>query len=646
MLHRMFTPSPDGRLRLQILGPLRVWRGSTEIATGPPQQAQLLALLLARAGRPISTTELVHLIWDEAAPSSARNILHKYVGALRRLLQPEIRPRAGGSYLLRRGDAYLITVGPEVADVVAFRELVAAARTSLGEHRPAEAFAHYATALDLWQGPAGDGLGSGPSAMATFTGLDREFFDACVEAAVLGLTQDRPKRLLTALRLAASSAPLNEELQAALIRVLAAAGRQAEALAVFASVRDRLVEELGLDPGAGLMAAHQWVLTQSPPASPIGTVAVPRPGTSPSAGPSPSPVRVTASLPASSSDLVGRSGELGLLRHAAGSTLAGNTALVVIEGEPGSGKTRLLEEMAAEARAHGAQVLWGSGCEVVAAPTMWPWRQALGGYADVVSEDVGEDLLFRLYEQIVAHLKQVSAEQPVLLILDDLQWADATSLKAFAHVAARLPDGVMLAGALRDRAPVPSAELTRTLAWVSRQNGHVRIRLHPLDPGEVGELVHRETGRHPRPDTVRQIHARTAGNPFLTLELIRSPTTAVPSSVRDVVQARTEALDEPSRHLLETAALLESPMGVRLLAHAADLTVPTCLDRLEPLLAAGFLTLNGPDAHDIPAEPGPEEPFRVWFEPDLVRESVATTVSPGRAGRIRQRAADARDHLV
>jgi predicted ATPase len=265
---------------------------------------------------------------------------------------------------------------------------------------------------------------------------------------------------------------------------------------------------------------------------------------------------------------------------------------------------------------------------------MWPWRQALGGYADVVGEDVGEELLFLLYEQIVAHLKQVSARQPVLLVLDDLQWADTTSLRAFAHVAARLPDGVMLAGALRDRAPTPPAELTRTLASVSRRNEHVRIRLHPLEPGEIGELLRQETGRHPRPDTIRQIHARTAGNPFLAVELIRSGGPAGPPSVRDVVQARTAALDDRSRDLLEAAALLDRPLDVRLLAHAADLTVATCLDRLESLLAAGFL--------ELPAGP----PLQVRFEPDLVREAVAAAVPPGRAGRVRRRADAARDQVA
>src|SRR4051812_38080408 len=94
-------------LHAQILGPLRLWRDGVELNTGPRQQTYLLALLLAREGRPTSTDELVDLIWGDDAPASAINTLHKYVGALRRLLEPNLPARETGSYLFRRGNGYL-----------------------------------------------------------------------------------------------------------------------------------------------------------------------------------------------------------------------------------------------------------------------------------------------------------------------------------------------------------------------------------------------------------------------------------------------------------------------------------------------------------------------------------------------------------
>ena len=102
-------PGSSRPLHLQILGPLRIWRDGVEVDAGPRQQAYLLALLLARAGRPTSTDELVSLIWGDNAPISALNVVHKYIGALRRLLEPGVAPRGSGSHLLRRGNGYLFT---------------------------------------------------------------------------------------------------------------------------------------------------------------------------------------------------------------------------------------------------------------------------------------------------------------------------------------------------------------------------------------------------------------------------------------------------------------------------------------------------------------------------------------------------------
>src|SRR5262245_63054855 len=121
-LHRPDEPEPSV-LRLQILGPLRLWRHNIELEPGSRQQAYLLALLLARVGRPTSKDELIDLMWGDDVPETARNIVHKYVGTLRHLLEPTLPARATGSYLLRRGDSYLLAAGPCALDLIAFRQL-------------------------------------------------------------------------------------------------------------------------------------------------------------------------------------------------------------------------------------------------------------------------------------------------------------------------------------------------------------------------------------------------------------------------------------------------------------------------------------------------------------------------------------------
>ncbi|MBE1585397.1 BTAD domain-containing putative transcriptional regulator [Nonomuraea angiospora] len=651
-------------LRLQILGPLRLWRGGVELDAGPRQQAYLLALLLAREGRVISTGELVDLMWDDDAPASAVNVIHKYVGALRRLLEPELPIRGSGSYLRRRGNGYLFVAETGMLDLAVFRELVQAAGEALTEQRREAALDSYVEALGLWQGSAGEGLTYGPAAMSIFAGLDGEFLGACVAAAELAVSLGRPERMLPPLQLAASMAPLHEPVQASLVSTLGAAGQQAQALSVFRTIRTRLAEELGIDPGPALREAHRQVLSEtSAPAV--------RPADGQPAGQPPAPWQGgPASAKPPAMGLVGRTEELSVLRQAAESALAGGRALVAVEGEPGVGKTRLLEEIAAEAARRGALVVWGRCLEGDGTPSMWPWVQAVGAILDAMPAAAREKWVagelgrlvnpgdegvaapavpvgggqFRLFERVVAAIGEVSAQRPVLLVIDDLQWADVASLHLGSHLAARLPRGTLAIGALRDRAPTPGTELSRMLAAASRLPGHHRINLGPLNVAEVAEIVHGETGRRPGPAAARSIYARTAGNPFFVRELSRLlagvgelthdavARTGVPSTVRDVVRDRMAGLDDSARGLLQVAALIGRDVDLGLLARAAGLDVAACLERLEPLEALGLLG------------PAPEDPYLFRFAHDLVRESVAGTTPARRTPRLHLSVADALEH--
>ncbi|WP_061300325.1 BTAD domain-containing putative transcriptional regulator [Herbidospora cretacea] len=625
---------PDGpAVRLQILGPLRLWRDGVELDPGPRQQAQLLGLLLARVGRPVSTRELIDLLWGDDAPASALNIIHKYVGALRRLLEPGVPARSAGAHLHRRGDAYLFSAGPAALDLVTFRRLADAARDALVRHDRDAALGHYVEALRLWHGPAGDGLSYGSAALPILAALDEEFHAACVAAADLAVAAGRPERVIPPVRLAASTAPFHEPVHASLVTVLGAAGRQAEALAAFHAVRDRLAEELGIDPGPALRAAHQRVLTQ--PGTPV----------------------VRGAPPRRAAGLVGRGEELGVLRQAVEAALDRRTGLGIVEGEPGSGKTRLLAEAAALAERRGALVVWASCLEGDGTPSMWPWEQALTAVVGSLPAAAREKWLtgelghllrsgddtppvsagrsqFRLFEQVVTVIGQAAAQRPLLLVLDDVHWIDAASLQLFGHVAGRLPAGTAIVAALRDRAPTPGSDLSRVLAAAGRLPGHRRFRLGPLGLPDVTELIRRETGREPDGEVARDIHVRTAGNPFFVRELSRLLTDGalgegVPATVRDVVRDRMSGLDDDARDLLRVAALIGRDVELGLLARAAGVPVADCLERLEPLRALGLLEADAAD------------PFAWRFAHDLVRESVTETTEHWRAVRLHLRVADA-----
>ncbi|MET9249310.1 BTAD domain-containing putative transcriptional regulator [Nonomuraea sp. NPDC003709] len=640
-------PTGAGLLRLQVLGPLRLWRDGAELDVGPRQQAQLLALLLARVGHPVSTRELIDLLWADDAPVSALNLIQKYIGALRRVLEPAVPARAAGTYLHRRGNTYAFSAGPGTLDLVTFRELLEAAQAALAQQAREVALDHYVRALGLWRGPAGDGLSYGSAAMSILATLDDEFYAACAAAAELAVSLRRPERVIPSLQLAASMAPFHEPVHAGLITALGAAGRQAEALSAFHAVRGRLAEELGIDPGPALQAAHLRVLTQTP-TSPVVTSTESESDRAPQS-------------------LVGRGEELGVLRQTIEAALTGRTGLAIVEGEPGAGKTRLLEEATAAADRRGALVVWASCLEGDGTPSMWPWEQALTVVLDSLPALAREKWLaselgrllesrdddaappvsggraqFRLFEQVVTFIGQASAERPMLLVMDDLQWIDATSLQLFNHLAGRLPAGTAIIGALRDRAPTPGPDLSRVLAAASRLPNHRRIQLGPLSLTDVAELIRRETGHEPGTDIARNIHVRTAGNPFFVRELSRllsdrgalgdgdaSARAGVPSTVRDVVRDRMAGLDESARDLLRVAALIGREVDLGLLARAAGVDFADCLELLEPLRALGLL------------ETGPEDPFSWRFAHDLVRESIMETTEQLRTIRLHLRVADA-----
>ncbi|MEU4157780.1 BTAD domain-containing putative transcriptional regulator [Actinoplanes sp. NPDC026670] len=307
--------------RLQIMGPLRVWRDGVELDDlGPRQQRCLLAVLLARAGHPVSMSDLMASIWGFDAPPSAVNVIHKYVGALRRLLEPELALRTPGSYLLRGTSGYRFAAGPETLDLAEFRDLVAAGRAATGT--PEEALERYAAALRLGRGPAGETLADSVGAAAAFAAIDGEFVEAAVAAADIAIRLRRPETVLAPLRLAAAMGPLNELAHARLITTLAMAGHPAEALATYRAIRERLAEDLGIDPGPTLDDAHRQVLGRET------TLPAVRP----------------AQLPPDLPTFAGRGSELAALDALVGAmSRDGRTAplIVALDGMGGVGKSAL-----------------------------------------------------------------------------------------------------------------------------------------------------------------------------------------------------------------------------------------------------------------------------------------------------------------
>ena len=329
-------------VQFSVLGPLRAWRGSAELDLGPNQQRAILAMLAVRANQLVTIDDLIELLWDQNPPNSAINVIHRYIGAIRRLLEPELVARSSGRWLTRQGGAYRLAADEGTSDLIAFRHQVDDARLARAGNRLPAAFERLMGALRLRRGVCGAGLEIHGRPREYFAAVDREYAAVVAETADVALACGQALHTLPLLRQVAADDPLNESLQARLLLLLAATGQQALALSHYQMVREQLSDELGVDPGAELRAAHDRVLRQE-----LSTAA---------AGGQADPARALvppAQLPADLPTFTGREAELSqvstMLSPDSGSPIA---AICAIDGMAGIGKTTFAIHWAHRAAKH------------------------------------------------------------------------------------------------------------------------------------------------------------------------------------------------------------------------------------------------------------------------------------------------------
>jgi DNA-binding SARP family transcriptional activator len=258
------TACPGTTLRVQLLGPVRAWRGEAEIDVGGPQRRAVLGML-ATARHTVSQAELIDGLWGLDAPPSAGNSVHVQISALRRALEPDRVPRAR-SQLLTVGQGYRLYLGPGTLDIEVLSGHLATAQRLAGNPEAAGlpgALQSLDAALGLWQGAPLDGI-RGPWADAERARLEELRQAAIADRVDILLRLGGHQRVLADLTALIRRYPLDERFRGQLMLALYRCGRQADALAAFTRARQELAEQLGIDPGPALRLLHQQILAADP----------------------------------------------------------------------------------------------------------------------------------------------------------------------------------------------------------------------------------------------------------------------------------------------------------------------------------------------------------------------------------------------
>jgi len=383
---------------------------------------------------------------------------------------------------------------------------------------------------------------------------------------------------------------------------------------------------------------------------------------------------------------VGRGKEMARLQAKLDEARAGHGGLVMLVGEPGIGKSRTIEEFAEQARAGGALVLAGRCFEGEWAPPYAPFAEAIAGYAkdaapDALRADLGygapavarlvpslherlpdigepvplnpDEERFRLLDAVSQFIIATSARAPVVLVLDDLHWADGGTIAMLRHVARFLPaQRTLVLGAYRDVELDRQHPLADALAALRREAEYERILVKGLDEGDVRALL-TDIAEQDVPEAfVQAISAETDGNPFFIREVLNHlaeegkiyqqdgrwtanvsiAEMGIPEGVRQVIGRRLSRLSETGNRLLTAASGFNGPFRVGLAAAAAGLDEADALDAIDVALEAQLVQPAG-DAESYD------------FAHALIRHTLYGELSPSRQVRLHRQIAEAMERL-
>ena len=646
-------------LRIALLGGLRVVSDGQGAGISLPNRKAraLLAYLALPPGRTHSRGKLAALLWGDRPESQARASLRQELYGLRRALAP-LEPAA----LRLLDDTVSLDPAKVEVDVALLERLLAEGTPSALEAAGA-----------LYQGDLLEGLAVDEPAFEEWLLPERERVRERATQALAQLFEQQRvagalvAALQTGLRLLALE-PACEPVHRALIRLYLRLGRRDAALRQFQSCVEATRRELGVEPEVETTQLYQEIL--SAPESEVATAS----GASAALGP-----LLESDL--ARGPFAGRHEELQRLERRFDAARAGNGSLAFVVGEPGIGKTRLLEEFAARARAAGAWVLFGRCVEGEFAAPFAPFAEALGTHAresdpEALRAELGsfgaivakivpqlrerlpglsepaslapEEERHRLLDAVAQMIWSLGQRAPLVVVLDDLQWADGATLALLRHLARFLGrHRVLVIGAYREGEVDLRHPLGDAVAALRRELAVERVGLSGLDREAVAELVEATLEREVPEHFVDGLTAETGGNPFFLREVllhlvaegkleggeqvslwpVSIQEMGIPDRVRQVIGRRLARLSREAVRFLAAASCCTGAFRFDLVAAAAGLGEQEALDALDEALASQLLrATREPEVYDFPHA--------------LIRHTLYTEQSSPRQQRLHRRLAE------
>jgi DNA-binding SARP family transcriptional activator len=660
-------PAAPERTRIQLCGRLSVQIDGAELvrALRGRQVPLLLAYLALARNRHVGREELSLALWPESAPRAQD-------AALRTLLS-RLRAALGGTALLGREQLMLALPEPVWIDFEAAAGGIEQARQALDDGDAKRAWALAQVPLNI----STRGLLPGYEAR-WLEARRRELEDLRLQAlelvgrAGLALGGAQLASAQRAARALIDAEPYRESGYVLLMRALGAEGNVAEGLRVFERLRSLLRDELGTAPSRETIAAHEQLL---------------HPGRAPVSAPPPTPLRLPLppELAAPPMEFIGRERELAQFErlwaavHAPDEREFTRGRVGMLAGEPGVGKTRLLSELAQRVHAEGAIVLRGRCTQEPLAPFQ-PFLEALRHYVvhapldhlQATAEHHGAELQrllpelrrrlpalpaaqsaapeierYRLFEAVAGLFAEIAASAPLLVVLDDLQWADRPTLLLLRHLArVPLPIRVPILGSYRAGDPGRDGPLADAIADLRHEQLASEFRLSGLSAEQTAELVRTRTGRLPSLALARALHERTEGNPLFVQQIVRRLDQAgidigragpadlralgLPEDLKRVIAGRLAGLEPWIADWLRAAAVMGRDFDAAVLERVVGLDDEQFMAALEQALEAGVIVQQSAN----PGRRATTVGYGYRFSHPLIREALYEDISAPRRARL------------